>query len=160
MTIFLVELWIQGNGIVIITLTKELFSFFYDAQFKTLGLKPIDDETKLKMFTVNDAMTDDMKKVTSGTIIIKCIKLNTEDEYDTLLDWFAIKCDRRTLLTIEIHIENENINVTFTENKVSSKLAEALQENEVLYALTQGLKFLDIKTITLKRMILIDFKVF
>ena len=73
-------------------------------------------------------MTNNIKKVSSGIIIIKCIKLNTEGEYDTLLDGFSIACERRTLLTIEIHIENENINVTFTENKVLSKIAEALKK--------------------------------
>ena len=119
---------------------------FYDTALKELGLKP-DTEAKLELQTANQVMTNNLGAVNEGIMIIKCIKLSTESEYDPLFNGIEIICGQRTLLEIIINTKNNEVDVVSDTNNLP-----------VRYKVSEGMTSLDIKTLTLKRLILIDLK--
>ena len=119
---------------------------FFDTVEKQLGIKP-ENYSELKLNTASDLMTESIKNINIGTITIDCIKLGTNGEFDPLIDYISIKCNSKTRTTIKITLLPGLCNVEFTDdtnNNLTSKID--IRNNYVL----------DISTITLKRMILLN----
>ena len=128
---------------------------FWDTQINVLGLKAGADEATLTMQTASQQMTDSLKNLKKGTLFIKCIKLSTEGDYDELIDGISIQASSRTKCAIIINIDqvNRSLDIRFIgeeniANNLSSTISEENKDN------------LDISTIKLKRIILLDLKYF
>ena len=137
------------------SVTAGSVGLFYDTQLNVLGLKAGDDECSLRMQTASQQMTDTLKILKKGTLFIECIKLSTSGEYDPFIEAIGIKAESRVKCAIVINIDEERryLDISFIgDQNVSDNIsAVIIEENK---------HNLDIETIKLKRIVLLDVKYF
>ena len=128
---------------------------FYDTQLHVLGLKAGDDAATLTLQAASRQMTDTLKILRKGTLFIKCIKLSTSGEYDEFIDTIAIKAESRVKCAIVINIDEKrrDLDISFIgDQNVSDNLSAVIGQ--------QNKHNLDIGTIKLKRIVILDVKYF
>ena len=124
-------------------------TLFKDAPFNVLGLRGAEEPAILSLEGCRPAPTLD-----SGTLIIRMIKSNSEDEYDPLIGGFSIKCKKRVKCAIIISLDSNNIG----EGANLSFVGDDVEELDSVRDNTEAT--LDISTITLKRAIIQDIRYF
>ena len=128
-------------------------TLFKDGQLKILGLKS-PDSGETAVLTVKGCRPTPI--ITDGTLVIRIIKLDSEDKYDPFIGGYSIKCKKRTKCAVIISLDSNNIS---GEGADLSFVGDGVDEN-LDFSRDNTDPSIDISTITLRHIIIQDIRYF